>query len=330
MNTQLEIYKNQLVFQSHDGDVQMGVTVQDESVWLNLNQMAELFHRDKSVISRHIENVFTEGELEEKATVAFFATVQTEGKRTIKRNTEFFNLDMIISVGYRVNSKRGTEFRRWASQIFKQYLLEGYALNQKHLQGTGLKEITAALDLLQRSLRVTGNISDIGEKVLEIIQQYAKSWHLLLAYDENRLLSPSLKSIDCKITLEELEAAMGALKAQLMQQNEASPLFGQPGHESMEGIFGNIHQTFNDTLLYPSVIERAAHLFYFVIKDHPFVDGNKRIASFVLLLYLRQHDVKTDVLTNEALVALALLVAQSNPSDKEIILKLVLNLISMD
>lgn len=327
MNTQLEIYKNQLVFQSQDGDVHMGVAVQDESVWLNLNQMAELFHRDKSVVWRHIRNVFEQEELDKDSVVAFFATTGSDGKTY---QVEYFNLDMIISVGYRVNSKRGSEFRRWASKILKQYLLEGYAINQKHLQETGLKEITAALDLLQRSLRVTGNISDIGEKALEIIQQYAKSWHLLLAYDENRLLSPSVKSIDCKITLEELEVAMGALKAQLMQQNEASPLFGQSGHKSMEGIFGNIHQTFNDTLLYPSVIERAAHLFYFVIKDHPFVDGNKRIASFVLLLYLRQHDVKTDVLTNEALVALALLVAQSNPSDKEIILKLVLNLISMD
>ena len=236
-------------------------------------------------------------------------------------------MDAILSVGYRVNSKRGTEFRRWATQVLNHHLLKGYTLNQRRLSEKSLKEITSALNLLQRSLKESGEITDIGENALEIIQKFAKAWHLLLAYDENKLERPADLEVPPLLDEEEAEEAIASLAEKLREKGEASDLFARPQNHGIKEIFGNVHQTFGQKMLYPSVKERAAHLFYFVIKDHPFVDGNKRTASFLFLLYLKQHGVNTDVVTNETLTTLALLIAQSHPSDKEILIKLILNLI---
>ena len=187
--------------------------------------------------------------MDEKGTVAFFAKVQMEGKRHIKRNIEYYNLDMIISVGYRVNSKRGTEFRRWATQTLNSYLMKGYALNQKHIAQTSLTEITRALDMIQRGLKNAGEITDIGTNSLDIIQKFAKAWHILLAYDEDRLEIPIDPESPPLLNAEEAEDAIHSLTKELKEKKEATDLFARPRTTGIQGIIGNIHQTFDGSML---------------------------------------------------------------------------------
>lgn len=324
---------NVITFQSTDNKVSLSVRFDEgqETVWLNLTQIADLFQRDKSVISRHIKKLFDSEEMDRKSAVAFFATVQEEGGHQVTRNIEYFNLDVILGVGYRVNSKVGSEFRRWASKILKDYLLKGYSLNEERLLTVSLNDISRSLEILKQSLLTHECVNDIGHAAIEIIRAYTKSWHVLYAYDEDRLGYPQLqKSAEERLVLEDCIQSIARFKSDLMKQKEASELFGQQREAGLIQVFGNIHQTFDGKFLYPSIYERAAHLFYFVIKDHPFVDGNKRIGSFLLLLYLTAYDMPLSNLSSESLVALALLVAQSQPSDKEIMVKLVLNLIAKD
>jgi death-on-curing family protein len=326
-----ELSDNTLIeFHSDDDKVNLVVRLDaaDETVWLNLNQIADLFERDKSVIAKHIKKIFKINELDRDSTVAYFAIVQEERGRQVKRNIEFFNLDVILAIGYRVNSQKGSEFRRWTSRVLKEYLLKGFSFNKERLLSSGISDVARSLDLLKQSLLTHGHVTDIGSAAIEIIRLYAKSWTLLNAFDENRLSYPQ-KSTNANIRFTEVAARSGidALKSNLMALNEASSLFGNERQDSLAQIIGNIHQTFEGKLLYPSVYERAAHLFYFTIKDHPFTDGNKRIGSFFLLLYLRSYGFEIN-LSNEALIALALFVAQSQPVDKEIMIKLILNLIT--
>jgi death-on-curing family protein len=325
--------QNILTFTSSDNKTSLSVQLDTkaETVWLNLNQISDLFERDKSVISRHLKKIFEEEELERSSTVAFFATVQNEGGHQVKRQIEYFNLDAILSVGYRVNSKRGTEFRRWVSQILKDYLLKGYSHNQEHLLKSGLNDVSRSLDILKKSLLVHGHTDDIGHAAIDLIRSYSKSWILLSAFDENRLTYNNKNTTYQENFTEEFCCNnILNLKQELISQHEASELFGNIREHGLAQILGSIHQTFGGELLYPSIYERAAHLFYFILKDHPFVDGNKRIGSFLLLLYLSAHHIQLDHITNESLVALALLVAQSDPTDKDIIIKLILNLITKD
>lgn len=322
--------RNNLVeFRSEDEGISLSIHLDSENdtIWMTLNQVSALFQRDKSVISRHLKSIFDTGELEKSTTVAFFATVQEEGGKSKTRNIEHFNLDAILSVGYRVNSKRGTEFRKWSSRILKDQLIKGYSLNKEQLTLSGLEDLSRALDLMKQRLLTNGHISDIGAASIEIIRSYSRSWLMLSAFDENRL--PYLQkgpTGEISFTYEAAVKAISQLKSTLIIQQEATPLFGFEREEAFKQIIGSIHQTFDSTMLYPSVFERAAHLFYFTIKDHPFSDGNKRVASFMMLLYLSAHEVEI-TLSNEALVALALLVAQSQPSDKDIMVRLVLNLL---
>ncbi len=322
-----ELSDNALIeFHSDDHQVSLSVRLdaQDETVWLNLNQVAHLFQRDKSVIAKHLKKVFKINELEKDSVVAFFATTASDGKTY---NVEYFNLDAILAVGYRVNSQKGSEFRRWASRVLKDYLIQGFSLNKERLLGSGLSDISRSLDLLKQSLLTHGHVTDIGYAAIDIIRSYAKSWLLLNAFDENRLSYPQQsRNHEVLFTQEMAFNGISELKSSLVKQEEATPLFGAERQDAFKQIMGSIHQTFQGEILYPSVYERAAHLFYFTIKDHPFTDGNKRTGSFLLLLYLSCYGLSMN-LTNEALVALALFVAQSQPSDKEIMIKLILNLI---
>lgn len=313
-------------FHSDDGRIKLSVRldVKDDTVWLNLNQIAQLFQRDKSVISRHLKKIIKSGELNRDSVVAFFATTAADGKTY---DVEFFNLDAILAVGYRVNSKKGTEFRRWASQVLKDYLTKGFSLNKDKLLNSGMNDLARSLDLLKQSLLTHDHVTDIGSAAIDIIRSYAKSWLLLNAFDEDRLGYPQKHTNhEIRLTTEMAEKGVIRLKSTLIDQDEASPLFGVEQKDAFKQIMGSIHQTFSGEMLYPSVYERAAHLFYFTIKDHPFIDGNKRIGSFLLLLYLSFYDVEIS-LSNEALIALALFVAQSKPSDKDIMIRLILNLI---
>ncbi|MBP9675046.1 MAG: virulence protein RhuM/Fic/DOC family protein [Bacteriovoracaceae bacterium] len=322
--------KQIIIFQTVDGKVSIDVQVENETVWLSLTQMAELFERDRSVISRHLNKIFKENELNKESTVANFATVQLEGNREVTRNIEFYNLDAIISVGYRVNSKRGTQFRQWASQKLKDYLINGYSLNQKKMTKERVDEIQRTLHLFTNTLQSQALVNEKGVEVLSLILSYAKTWHLLFQYDENDLELPK-NCTPSKTILNYTDSiiAIDTLKRQLVACGEATPLFGQQSGNQLAGILGNIEQTFAGEALYASSEEKAAHLLYFIIKDHPFSDGNKRIGTLLFLYYLRKQGVSLTSLSNTSLVALALLIAESDPIDKNTMIRLIVNLLTM-
>ena len=317
---------NIVIFETGDQSVQ--VRLEGETVWLNLQQLAELFERDKSVISRHLRNIYASEELAREATVAKNATVQIEGGREVQREIEFYNLDVIISVGYRVNSTRATGFRQWATRVLRQHLVDGYTLNQQRLRERGI-EFEQALDLLSRTLANQQLVSAEGEAVLGVIADYARSWSLLQGYDEQSLAGQTGKQGDMRsLQLDDALTAIAQLKAELIAKGEATELFGQLRGDGLASAIATIEQGFGDELFYPNVASRAAHLLYFVIKNHPLADGNKRTGSFLFLWYLRlnQHVLARPVerlVNDNTLVALALLVAESKPDQKELMVKLV-------
>lgn len=317
---------SEVLIYEENGKISVDVRVEDTTVWLSLNQLAELFERDKSVISRHIRNIFREAELLKNSVVAKYATTGSDGKTY---QVDHYNLDLIISLGYRVNSKRGIQFRQWASRVLQKYLLDGYALNHKKLLTQGFHELENSISLLSRTLNRQDALSDIGRETIRIIQTYARSWNLLLQYDEQKIRVPTSSNFVTKpLEYDDCLSSIADFKKQLIARGEASELFGIERDEGLSAILGNLRQTFSSEPLYRTVEEVAAHLLYFVIKDHPFIDGNKRIGSFLFVLYLRLNKLASDKINEVTLVALALLVAESSPSEKELITPLVINLIS--
>lgn len=323
-----------ILYRAEDGKTVFDVRLAGETVWLTLNQMAALFSRDKSVISRHLTDVYQSRELSRKATVAKNATVQTEGHRKVIRQVEYYSLDAVISVGYRVNSTRATKFRIWATRTLKDHLIRGYTLNERRLREKGLTEAEQAIQLLSRTLTQRNLVSEEGRGVLDVVSRYAKSWLLLKEYDENQLSVPKRRR-PARVTLDhpKAQAAIAVLKTRLAERGEATQLFGRERGDQLAGILGSIEQTFGGKPLYPSIEEKAAHLLYFVIKDHPFTDGNKRIGSFLFILFLRENGYLTDAsgsakINDNALVALALLTAESDPSHKDLMVRLIMNLLA--
>lgn len=318
--------QNQIqIFTSADGQTHLKVALEQETVWLNLDQMTRLFERDKSVVSRHINNVFKEGELERDSVVAKNATTAADGKTY---HVDYFNLDVIISVGYRVKSQRGVQFRRWATQILKDHLVQGYTLNQRRLAERGI-EFEQAVNLLSRTLSNQKLVTPQGEEVAAVISEYARSWSLLQGYDEQQLSETNARQ-DGMQSLE-LDAALTAiadLKQVLIAKGEATELFGQLRGDGLASALATIEQGFGDELFYPNVASRAAHLLYFVIKNHPLADGNKRSGSFLFLWYLRLNQALLakpveQLINDNTLVALALLVAESLPEQKELMIRLI-------
>ena len=317
-----------VVYEAQDGEVSLDVRLEDETVWLTLRQMAELFGRDRSVVNRHVLNVFREGELERGATCADFAQVRQEGGRRVTRQIEHFSLDVIISVGYRVKSLRGTQFRQWATRTLREFLVRGYVLNERRLAERGLREARETLDLLARTLRSQSLVSDTGKDVLDIITGYADTWRLLLEYDEDRLESPpGTQPPTAALDHDRAVSAIAGLRAALLERGEASSLFGVPRGEIFEGILGNVEQTMFGKPLYRTREEKAANLLYFLVKDHPFTDGNKRIGSLLFLVYLSKEELDHD-LHPRALTALTLLIAQSEPANKDLMVRLVVHLLA--
>ena len=318
------------LYKTDDGETQIEVRFNKETVWLTLNQLSALYGRDKSVISRHLNNIFKNGELSYSATVVKNATVQTEGKRQVEREIEYFSLDAIISVGYRVNSKQGTQFRIWATKRLKEYLVQGYSINQKRLE-----ELGRILHIIENTnqKQPEGQI-DETKGLLNILMKYAKSFVLLNKYDNNSLDLASLEShITYEIEYKEAKSAIERLKRELIKRKEASTFFGNQKDQSFAGILKSITQTFDGKYLYPTIEEQAANLLYFIIKSHPFSDGNKRIGAFLFVWFLEKnaHLLKPSgehKINDNALATLALLVAQSDPNDKELMIKLVCNLIN--
>jgi len=316
---QIVLYKNKLE-----------VRLEKETVWLNLNQIGELFDRDKSVISRHLHNIFKTKELERNSTVAFFATVQNEGGRIIERDIEYFNLDAIISVGYRVNSKRGTQFRIWATDVLKKHLVDGYTINEKRL-----KSVENKYKELQKSLKLLGNvaaleeISDETKGLIQVITEYSQALDILDDYDHQRLSIPAgTKHLRYTLNYEEAQKIINTMK----ERFKNSSLLGQEKDKSFKSSIDTIYQTFDGRYLYPTVEEKAAHLLYFVTKNHSFIDGNKRIAAALFIYFLQKNGILlrkdgTRRIDNNALVALTLMIAASKPQEKDTMIKVILNVL---
>ena len=311
------------IYQTTDNQTSVEVQFDGNTVWLNQSQIALLFQRDRSVLTKHINNVFKEGELDEKSNVQKMHIANSDKPVT------YYNLDVIISVGYRVKSQRGTQFRQWATQRLKDYLVQGYALNQKRLD-----QLQQVVQLISQNGNADGLQLHEAKGMLQIITNYTRSFILLNQYDSNSLAANNLnENITYEIEYQEAFEAITELKRQLMVAKEASELFGNPKDDGFESILDSIVQTFGGQYLYPSIEEQAAHLLYFIIKNHPFSDGNKRIGAFMFVWFLEKnkHRFKNNgelKINDNALVALALLVAQSNPAEKDLMVKLIINLIN--
>ncbi|MBW6482235.1 MAG: virulence protein RhuM/Fic/DOC family protein [Vicingaceae bacterium] len=323
------------IYQSVDNKIEVKVLFENDSVWLNQRQMAELFEKDTDTIGLHLKNIFAEDELKESSTTEFFSVVQKEGKREVTRNIKHFNLEALISVGYRVNSKRGTQFRQWATQRLNEHLVQGYTLNQRRLNelSKNMQQLEVAVNLIKQTAGNDELKLNEAKGLLDIITNYTHSFVLLNQYDSNAIATGKLSyEITYEIKYLEAKPAITELKKQLIAKKEATELFGNEKDKSFSGILLSIIQTFDSQYLYPSIEEQAAHLLYFCIKNHPFSDGNKRIGAFLFIWFLEKnkHRFKKSgelKINDNGLTALALLVAQSNPNEKELMIKLIVNLI---
>jgi len=313
-----------------DGNVELKTTVENETLWLSQKQMGELFAKSVKTISEHIGNIFKEGELINEAVVRKFRTTANDGKNY---DTNFYNLDVIISVGYRVKSKQGTQFRIWATKILKEYLINGYVLNQEKLQKQKLKELDQTIQLIKQGLQNRDLSTGEVKGFVEIISNYAKSWALLQGYDDQSLEEVT-QTKESKFVLDYDDAieAITELKRVLIAKGEATKLFGQEKAGEFKGNLLNIYQSFGGIDLLPSLEAKAANLLYYIIKGHPFNDGNKRIGAYLFVLFLHKNGIlhKSNGepnINDNTLVSVALLVAQSNPNQKDIIIKLVMNML---
>ena len=301
-----------VLFETQDKEIKLSVPVDQETVWLNRNQMAELFERDVKTIGKHINNALKE-ELDD-STIAKFATVQNEGSRKVERNIEYYSLDMIISVGYRVKSKRGVEFRKWANSVLKQYILQGYAINNNRI--TQLGEVIKIMKRTQNSLD--------SKQVLSVIEKYSTALDLLDAYDHQDMERPKGNEATYILTYEECMEAISS-----MRFGNESELFGKEKDDSFKGSIGNIYQSFGGEDVYPTLEEKAAHLLYFVTKNHSFLDGNKRIAATMFLYFLDKNGVLfkngEKMIEDYTLVALTIMIAESKPDEMEMMITVIMN-----
>lgn len=317
------------LFTAPDGQVQLSVSMDNDTVWLSQAQMGELFDTTPENVLMHLKNIFKADELAEEATAKEFLVVRDEGQRKVRRRIKHYNLDAIVSVGYRVSSKRATQFRQWATRTLKDHLVQGYTLNRQRLQESDIIKFEQVVGLLARTLTNQELVTTEGAAVLGVIADYARSWSLLQQYDEQSLTNQTRSQTGMQaLALPDVLAAIAQLKAELIAKGEATTLFGQQRGEGLASSIATIEQGFGDELFYPNVASRAAHLLYFVIKNHPLADGNKRCGSFLFLWYLRlnQHFLARPVehlVNDNTLVALALLVAESLPEQKELMVRLI-------
>jgi len=313
-----------------DGDVSLELSVEDKTIWLDANDIATIFDVNRPAIVKHIGNIYKSKELHKETTCSILEQVAKDGK---KRKKNFYNLDMIISIGYRVNSKKATNFRKWATNILNQYLIKGYALNQKKLQQQKLNELNKTIALIKQGLTNQELTLTEAKGFVEIVGEYAKSWALLQGYDEQSL-QEVIQTKDEKFILgyDEAKEAIEALKKILMHKGEATELFGREKAGEFKGNLLNIYQSFRGSDLLPSLEAKAANLLYYIIKGHPFNDGNKRIGAYLFILFLHKNGILyknngESKINDNALASIALLVAQSNPNQKEIIIKLIMNML---
>ena len=315
MKNEILLFENQ--------DVKLEVNMKDDSVWLTQGQMAELFNTSRTNIIEHISNIYSDEELDKNSACQDFRQVRKEGKRTVPRTIPFYNLDMIISVGYRVNSKQGIIFRKWATSILKDYMIKGYAVNQKRLEY--LEKTVKLIDIAGRiDINLKGNEA---QEIIKVINNYSNALNLLDDYDHKRIIKPNGTINENKINYEDCMNIVNKLKF-----SSNSDLFAFERDNGVEAIIFDIYQTFDGKDLYSSIEEKAANFLYLIIKNHVFIDGNKRIAATLFIYFLEFYNLLykdgKQVIDNNTLVAITLLIAQSNPKEKEILVDLVMNFLS--
>ena len=317
-----------VIYQTEDGKTQLDVKLENETVWLTQAQMTELFQTTKQNISLHINNIFKEGELDSKATVKEYLTVQHEGKRTVRRKVKYYDLDVIISVGYRVKSIRGTRFRQWATSVLRDYLIKGYAISQR-IREENYQQMVQLVRSMARTVKLQDLSKEVRNALLDVVVDYTFALDRLDDYDYQRLSIPE-SSTEEKFHAT-YEGAMNVL-AELREKFGGSGLFANEKDDSFKSSIGQIYQTFGGQDLYPTVEEKAAILLYLVTKNHSFSDGNKRIAATLFLWFMNENGILYDDMHNKriddaTLVALTLLIAESRPEEKDTMIKVVVNLI---
>lgn len=314
-----------IVYEAADGGIRVDVRLDHDTVWLSQEQMGRLFGRERSVITKHLRNVFAEGELREESNVQNLHIAGSD------RPVRFYSLDVIISIGYRVKSAQGTRFRQWATATLREHLVRGYTLNRQRFQQNAA-ELEVTLALIRRAAAGEALTTDQGRGLVDVITRYTQTFLLLQRYDEGLLIEPKGNPGGVLPAANEARTAVARLKSDLLARGEASDLFGREREDSLAALLGNLDQTVFGEPAYPTIESKAAHLLYFVIKNHPFSDGNKRIGSFLFVDFLNRNgrlfrDGET-VINDVGLAALALLVAESLPRDKEVMIRLVMNMLT--
>jgi len=317
------------LFQTADGQVELEVALERDSVWLRQEQMSQLFERERSVISKHLRNIFAEGELEQNSVCANFAHTAEDGKTY---QVQMYNLDVVISVGYRVKSQRGVQFRQWATQRLKEYLVQGYSLNRARFEQNAA-ELEQALVLIRKTAQSPALTLEAGSGLVEIVSRYTQTFLWLQRYDEGMLHEPHGERGGHLPSEAEATHALQTLKTSLIERGEATDLFAHPRGDGLGSILGNLEQSVFGEPAYPTVESKAAHLLYFVVKNHPFSDGNKRSGAFLFVDFLHRNgrlfDAKGHVVINDTgLAALTLLVAESDPKQKETLIRLIMNMLT--
>ena len=322
------------IYRTDDGRSRIEVRLEDDTLWLSQAQLAELFEKDVRTINEHIRNVYREGELDRGATIRKLRMVRQEGARRVNREIEHYNLDMAISVGYRVNSRKGTQFRIWATERLRDVLVRGYAVDRQRFERNA-DELEQALALIRRAARRPELGTAEGRGLVEIIGRYTQTFLWLQRYDEGLLEDPDGQPGGVLADPEEAMHALGELRRQLAARGEATELFARPRDAGLAGIFGNLEQSVFGEPAYPTVESKAAHLLYFVVKNHPFSDGNKRSGAFLFVDFLHRNGRLLDargepVINDMGLAAVTLLVAESDPRQKETLIRLIMNMLAGD
>ncbi|MEI7741875.1 MAG: virulence protein RhuM/Fic/DOC family protein [bacterium] len=319
--------KNQMViYQAANGAIELRYSSENKTFFAGMNQIADLFGVQKAAISKHLKNIFASNELSFKATVSKMETVQIEGERTIRRFIDVYNLDAIIAVGYRVNSKQATRFRIWSTGTLAEYVTKGFAVDRRYIQ----KNYGAFMEAVENIRHLLPEGSPIDHaSVLELVSTFADTWLSLSAYDKDEMVTRGATKKSVALTAEQLQGAFLSFKNSLVEKGEATEIFGQERSTgSVTGIVGNVMQSFGGKSVYASIEEKAAHLLYFIVKNHPFVDGNKRSGAYAFVWFLNRAKIlDRSKITPPALTALTLFIAESDPKNKDRLIKLVLQLL---
>ena len=321
------------IYETEDGQTRIEIRLEKDTLWLSQAQMAELFDKDPDTVGLHLKNIYQDGELDEVATTEDSSVVRHEGKRQVRRTIKHYNLDAIISVGYRVNSRKGTQFRIWATARLREYLIQGYAVNRERFERNAA-ELEQALALFHKAALSPDLRSDQGRGLVEIIGRYTQTFLWLQRYDEGLLEDPEGQPGGALADPVDAMSALGELKAQLIERGEATDLFARPRDAGLAGIFGNLDQSVFGEPAYPTVESKAAHLLYFVVKNHPFSDGNKRSGAFLFVDFLHRNGRLFNargepVINDTGLAAITLLVAESDPKQMETLIRLIMNMLAV-